>query len=188
MVNNEELKIENFEEIMKRLEDDEMDGERIDENLYTQLLAGYLFEMNFLNAQFLYKRIPSNLKTEEHIKLFEVLQAVQKTNAEAFTIIKSSEWSPCIKGLMDKMQERVLKEILDLIATAYTSIYENRFIEMTCCAPEDVENLCKTLDWDIEVYNNQKLITPKQKTTQTTTTTSEEQLGILTSFVSHLEV
>lgn len=46
MVNIEELKIENFEEIMKRLEDDEMDGENIDEALYTQLLAGYLFEMN----------------------------------------------------------------------------------------------------------------------------------------------
>lgn len=142
-----------------------------------------------MNAQFLYKRIPPNLKTEEHQKLFDVLQSVQKTtNAEAFTIIKTSEWSPCIKELMNKMQERVLKEILDLIATAYTSIYENRFIEMTCCAPEDVEELCKTLDWEIEIYNSQKLIIPKQKSNETSTTTSEEQLGILTSFVSHLEV
>lgn len=146
------------------------------------------FYISSLNAQFLYKRIPQNLKTEEHKKLFDILQSAQKTNAEAFNLIKTFEWSPCIKGLMDKMQERVLQEILDLIATAYTSIYESRFIEMTCCAPDDVENLCKTLDWEIEIYNNQKLITPKQKSNETSTTTSEEQLGILTSFVSHLEV
>lgn len=46
MVNSVNLKIENFVEIMRRLEDNELDGENIDESLYTQLLAGYLFEMD----------------------------------------------------------------------------------------------------------------------------------------------
>lgn len=77
---------------------------------------------------------------------------------------------------------------MDLIGQAYTSIFENVLIEKADIPSEKIKEICESLNWKIEEINNSRLIIPKRKIQEKPiNTSSEDQLLVLTDFISFLE-
>lgn len=84
----------------------------------------------------------------------------------------------------DKIQE----ETIDLVAEAYTSIFEDCLCTMLNETPEVVSDLCQARGWEIQKGDHQRLVIPKRKIVEKVDAASaEDQLAKLTDFVSFLE-
>jgi COP9 signalosome complex subunit 8 len=95
---------------------------------------------------------------------------------------------------MFELKEKIQLEAIELIGRAYTSIYEDKFAEMTNqLSPERVTETCKNLDWPIQddLEAGKRLIIPNKSTGgKANSLNSDEilqQLYRLTDFVSFLE-
>lgn len=84
--------------------------------------------------------------------------------------------------------DKVHEEVINLVALAYSSIFEDSFCTMLNQTPEAVSDLCETLGWEIQNGSYPRLIVPKKKNLEMVdTATAEDQLQKLTDFVSFLE-
>lgn len=86
--------------------------------------------------------------------------------------------------------EKIYQETLNLIATAYSSIFEDCLCNMLNQTPETLSELCTTLGWEIQDGTFPRLVIPVKATPaeiEIEYATSEHQLAKLTDFVSFLE-
>ncbi len=84
----------------------------------------------------------------------------------------------------DKVQE----ETINLVALAYSSIFEDYLCTMLNQTPEALNEICGTLGWEIQSGPYPRLIIPKKQVIEKMdSATAEDQLQKLTDFVSFLE-
>ncbi|CAD7078854.1 unnamed protein product [Hermetia illucens] len=183
---------EKVQQLIQLLEKQELEAENgiVSPQLYLELFAAYLYQNDLCNARFLWKRIPQNVKSgnAELTRIHNVYLALWNNNSPEFFKAIEYEWSSNIAELIFELKEKVKQETLDLIGMAYSSIFENVLIEMANITPDKVTEVCSQLDWKVENGNFPRLIIPKRRPVeQKITTTSEDQLFILTDFVSFLE-
>uniref|UniRef100_A0A6B2EGA7 Putative signalosome subunit 2 csn8 n=1 Tax=Phlebotomus kandelakii TaxID=1109342 RepID=A0A6B2EGA7_9DIPT len=158
--------------------------------LYTELFAAYLYKNDLSQARFLWKRIPQNIKggNAELERMFTVLQCLWSNKNVEFYKAITYDWSKTIAKIMNDLKEKVQAETINLIGRAYSSIFENVFVDMTNYSPDAVTDTCKSLNWEIGDGPPPRLIIPKKPPVEKMAFTScEDQLQKLTDFVSFLE-
>lgn len=105
--------------------------------------------------------------------MFSVIQKKTKTKFKCL--------SSCFK---DKVHE----ETINLVALAYSSIFEDCLCTMLNQTPETLNDLCEAHGWEIQAGNYPRLVIPKKKiVAKVDSATAEDQLQKLTDFVSFLE-
>lgn len=140
------------------------------------------------HARFLWKRIPQNLKNEELEQLNQVFETLWHNRFAQFYVQMNYTWSVNIAKIMIELKDRVQRETIKLIGTAYTSVFENTFSDMLNQKPETVPQLCTELDWELH-DGNPRFIIPKKPvySDRVAQTACEDQMKKLTEFVSFLE-
>lgn len=84
--------------------------------------------------------------------------------------------------------DKVHEETINLVALAYSSIFEDCLCTMLNQTPETLNDLCVALGWEIQNGSYPRLVIPKKKNVEKVdTATAEDQLQKLTDFVSFLE-
>lgn len=84
--------------------------------------------------------------------------------------------------------EKTYKETVELVAKAYTSLFEDFLCNMLNQTPDVITELCNNLGWEIQAGNFPRLILPRRPPeAKVNTETSENLLAKLTDFVSFLE-
>lgn len=80
------------------------------------------------------------------------------------------------------------KETVELIGKAYTSLFEDFLCNMLNQTPEEIAQLCKNLEWEIQDGSYPRLILPRcPPEVKVNTESAENLLAKLTDFVSFLE-
>ena len=89
--------------------------------------------------------------------------------------------------LINPLADRYQQETINLIGTAYTSIFEKSLCEMVNHSPETIPQLCASLGWEL-IDGQPRLIIPKKPAADKVSQTAcEDQMKRLTEFVSFLE-
>ncbi|ESP00760.1 hypothetical protein LOTGIDRAFT_225752 [Lottia gigantea] len=154
--------------------------------IYGQLLAVYLLQNDTCNAKFLWKRIPTNLKTGELSLVWAVGQKVwQRDHPSVYDTLKQ-DWSEDIKPIMTALKETIHERAFKLVSLAYSSIHSEdlaAFIGLT--VPEAIQAV-KNRGWTVDAQS--KIITPKKpEKLIDPPLSSDHQLSVLTDYVSFLE-
>ncbi|XP_055299582.1 COP9 signalosome complex subunit 8 [Sitodiplosis mosellana] len=180
-----------IEQLIVILENQELDSPNgVTPQLYAELMAAYLYKNDLSSARFLWKRIPLNVKTGniELEKIHSVYICLWNNDIAGFFKIINYEWSNNIAELMFELREKTYKETVDLIAKAYTSLFEDFICNMLNQTPDVITELCKNLEWEIEDGNYPRLIKPRRPPdAKVNTESAENLLAKLTDFVSFLE-
>lgn len=164
-------------------------------DVYKQLLVIYLIDSDVINAKFLWKRIPEQIKSEnvELQNIWKIGQFLWKKKfANVFTAVSSQQWSMVTQPLLTKLLSNLRTRITDLIARAYSIVK----IEDTCLLvgldETQVIELALEKSWEIDMDN--KLIKPTQESTSSnvkhagnTGDISEALMSSLTDYISFLE-
>lgn len=105
-----------------------------------------------------------------------------------FAAIKYEWRTSNVAELMQELRERILGETIELIAVAYSSIFENRLADLVHLEPTIVEERCKALGWHYEDGPSPRLVRPERPSkAERMPMNAEDQLSKLTDFVSFLE-
>lgn len=142
------------------------------------------------NARYLWKRIPSTVKTGnvELDKLWTVYVSLWQNDLTAFFKAITFTWTSSVADLMGELRAKIYQETIALIGLAYSSIFEDRLGDMIAQTPEAVGETCQALGWTIEDGPYPRLVIPKRAPdSEGETAGAEEQLAKLTDFVSFLE-
>lgn len=109
-------------EVLELEELNHQNGAPID--LYKKLLTLYLIDFDLVNAKFLWKRIPNDLKTDEELAtIWKIGQSFWKREfTEAYSVISSYEWSDNHKESSQKLYSILQNRMVELVAKAYSII------------------------------------------------------------------
>uniref|UniRef100_A0A224XZB0 COP9 signalosome complex subunit 8 n=1 Tax=Panstrongylus lignarius TaxID=156445 RepID=A0A224XZB0_9HEMI len=153
--------------------------------LYSKLLAIYLYQHDLCNAKFLWKRIPASLKSEnaELRNIWAVGKTMWQRDMKAFyTLVSKTDWTENVASIMAALKDSVRERCLNLVSNAYSSVTVDSVAQLLGVV--DVASLAKEHGWSVEG----NLVSPVRKTIpHIYITSTEEQLHRLTSFVSILE-
>lgn len=127
------------------------------------------------------------MKNPELEQLYKVFESLWHNKSIQFYVQMNYNWTGNVAKIMLELKDRYQQETINLIGTAYTSIFENTLSEMLNQTPETVPQLCTGLGWEL-VDGAPRLIVPKKPTREKVAQTAcEDQMKKLTEFVSFLE-
>ncbi|XP_066258591.1 COP9 signalosome complex subunit 8 [Euwallacea similis] len=183
--------ISNIDKLAEDLERQELEAPTgvASAQIYSQLLAIYLYQNNLCNAKFLWKRIPANIKTAnpELSHIWTVGQHLWKSDfPSTYKALNAVNWSDTVAEIMKKVQIVVRSRAVDLISQAYSSITLETVVAMTGLPPDLCIQACIERGWRIEP--DTKIVYPvRQLSESVPPPSSEDQLYKLTDFVCFLE-
>ncbi|XP_043288087.1 COP9 signalosome complex subunit 8 [Venturia canescens] len=156
---------------------------------YTQLLALYLHENDLCNAKFLWKRIPTNIKTStpELLKIWQVGQKMWKRDWSAVHAALNCEWSEDVRNIMNALKENVRERAMSLISEAYSSVELSAVSLMTGLTAEEARSAVLDRGWGLEDTTVKPRKCDREQSNATNASLTEDQLYKLTQFVSFLE-
>ncbi|XP_030758482.1 COP9 signalosome complex subunit 8-like [Sitophilus oryzae] len=181
----------NIDKIVEDLERQELEAPTgiASPQVYSRLLAFYLYQNDLCNAKFLWKRIPSSIKSSnpEIGCIWTVGQHLWKSDFTAtYTSLNAVSWSDTVSEIMKNVQDVVRSRAVDLISQAYSSITLDTVSAMTGLPPDVCAAACSERGWRVE--HETKMIYPIRKIPDPIVQpSSEDQLYKLTDFVSFLE-
>ncbi|XP_078344909.1 COP9 signalosome complex subunit 8-like isoform X2 [Oculina patagonica] len=151
----------NFDELCTKCEQMELDGGASGE-VYSQLLAVYLFQNDVCNAKFLWKRAPEEIKvsTPELAKLWNVGCHMWKRDFVAIYESLKEEWSPTIQPIMTALEEKLRSRAFDLVSKAYTSIQAEDLARLMGITTEAAVSAAVSSGWISDAATG--MITPKK--------------------------
>ncbi|XP_011189353.1 COP9 signalosome complex subunit 8 isoform X1 [Zeugodacus cucurbitae] len=179
-----------YNDLMQKIELEELTQTNIDVESYIQLLAIYLYQDKIADAKYLWRRIPQVLKEDnnELERLNLVMCTLIANNATDFFRQVDYPWSANIKHIMQDLFERMRSDVLTLVGQAYISIFEHDLMQLTHLSRDELKQACQALDWKYENEDQKAVIIPKKPAPNTEFTASSEDLLLkLTDFVSFLE-
>ncbi|CAB4010035.1 Hypothetical predicted protein [Paramuricea clavata] len=179
-------------EFLTNFEQNELDGLATAET-YSQQLAIYLVQNELANAKFLWKRIPEDVKTatEELQKIWTVgCKMWLKDYTGVYTALRQ-EWSEIVKPLMLVLEGKIRDHLFELVQKAYTSIHLDKFSLFLGMTADSALEVARNHNWQYD--DATKMLTPVKRDTgarksSDITIKSDKQLGILTDYVSFLEL
>ncbi|CAH3024828.1 unnamed protein product [Porites evermanni] len=178
----------NFDDLCSTCEQMELDGNASGE-VYSQLLAVYLFQNDTCNAKFLWKRTPEEIKvsTPELGKLWNIGCHMWKRDFPSIYGALKEEWSPLIKPIITALQEKLQRRVFDLVSNAYTSIRADDLASLMGVSTEAAVSAAVSSGWTNDSVTG--MITPKKTELpkKEIPLTSEQELALLTDYVSFLE-
>lgn len=184
--------VEDIREMVRKLETQELDAQlregRAGNELYTELLAGYLALGRLPAAKFLWKRIPDPVKEEvpELGKIWEVGKSIwNRDNPRVFQTLQT-DWTEPVSPLMEYTLKTFREEAVQLVSKAYSSIRLADFIQYVGLDEAAAGQLITELGW---TYNQQSgMLNPvcKKKENLKLDSLSNQQQRIA-DFIAYLE-
>ncbi|KYN36390.1 COP9 signalosome complex subunit 8 [Trachymyrmex septentrionalis] len=196
--------------LMNELEISELESPTgvISAQAYMRLLAVYLHRNDLCNAKYLWKRIPSDVKTahEELGRVWTVGQCMWQRNWPAVHTALNVEWSEDVKDVMTALKEElsltepppistpifpdnVRERVMRLISKAYSSLNLMTMATMSGMSLDEARQAAIDRDWTVDgtIVQPRKQIDEEQYSQSDKICLTEEQLQKLTQFVSFLE-
>uniref|UniRef100_A0A0A9W9W4 COP9 signalosome complex subunit 8 n=1 Tax=Lygus hesperus TaxID=30085 RepID=A0A0A9W9W4_LYGHE len=183
------MMLANLDQAADELEKQEMQvqGGVAPPDVYARLLAIYLLQYDLCNAKFLWKRIPPSVKAQnaEIGNIWAVGKAMWLRDAPGiYTALNSTQWSDDVAPIMAALVDKVRERCLGLVSQAYTSVTLDTLSKLLGVSPSEAGTIALSNSWTVE----DKLAYPiKPQPQQKQLTSTEQQLQILTNFVSFLE-
>ncbi|KAJ8958872.1 hypothetical protein NQ318_019639 [Aromia moschata] len=118
--------------------------------VYSQLLALYLYQNDLCNAKYLWKRIPQSVKasTPELANIWAVGQHMWKRDFPAiYKALEAVTWSDTVGPIMKQVQDISRSRAVDLISQAYSSIHLDTVSAMSGLPPEVCIPACAERGW-----------------------------------------
>lgn len=157
---------------------------------YAQLLAVYLYQNDLCNAKYLWKRIPSDLKTgnAELGKIWVVGQRMWQRDLPGVHVALNAEWSEDVFDIMAALKDKVRERAITLISKAYSSLSLTVFASMTGLTLEEARQLVVERGWTVDGTMVQPCKMKKEESNlDTDFCLTEDQLQKLTQIFSFLE-
>ncbi|XP_076167343.1 COP9 signalosome subunit 8 [Ptiloglossa arizonensis] len=157
---------------------------------YAQLLAVYLYQNDLCNAKYLWKRIPTDLKTgsAELRQIWVVGQRMWQRDWPAVHVALNAEWSEDVSDIMAALKDNVRERAMVLISKAYSSLGLTVFASMTGLTLEEARQMATERGWTIDGTMVQpRKIEKDECNLASEVCLTEDQLHKLTQFVSFLE-
>lgn len=183
--------VNNIDKLAEDLERQELEAPTgiASPQVYSQLLAIYLYQNDLCNAKFLWKRVPANVKTAnpEIGHIWTVGQHLWRGDFPAtYKALNAVNWTEIVADIMKNVQVVVRSRAVDLISQAYSSITLDTVVAMTGLTPDICTAACVEKGWRVE--SDAKMVYPvRQASEPIVQPSSEDQLYKLTDFVSFLE-
>ncbi|OWF44351.1 COP9 signalosome complex subunit 8-like [Mizuhopecten yessoensis] len=181
----------NFGEMQLDLEEQELQapGGVGSPQLYNQLLALYLLHNEMCQAKFLWKRIPTAVKstTPELTTIWAAGQKMwQRDYTGSYEALKK-EYSTEVKPIMEAALEAYRRRAFHLVSQAYSSINADELATFLGMPTSEAVQAAQAEGWDADVHT--RFITPKKPVgvKPDPEFKSDQQLSILTDYVSFLE-
>ena len=157
---------------------------------YAQLLAVYLYQNDLCNAKYLWKRIPSNLKTRcaELGQIWLVGQRMWQRDWPGIHVALTVEWSQDVSDIMAALKDNVRERAITLVSKAYSSLDVTVFASMTGFTLEEARRVAIERGWTVDGSMVQPCkIEKEENSLDNEVCLTEDQLHKLTQFVSFLE-
>ncbi|KAK3083116.1 hypothetical protein FSP39_014458 [Pinctada imbricata] len=156
--------------------------------LYSQLLALYLLHNETCNAKFLWKRIPQATKstTPELATIWNIGQKLWLRDYPGIYEGLKKEWSEHVKFIMDALVDSTRRMAAEIVARAYSSINEEDLAAFLGMSASEAVQTAVSEGWQYDAQT--KFVTPKKIAPPSDPIIlSEQQLSVLTDYVSFLE-
>lgn len=200
--------IHDYSHQLVQLELQEMEsGGDCSPQVYSQLLALYVYQEDLPNATLLWKRIPIEVKNESN-DLNDIWSIgrclIQSKYEDVYSLISEKNWPNYLSQIMLFLSTKIKSKMINLISTSYSwiSIDEVRLLTGSVSVPE-VMDLVNSLGWSVDA-TNPSFIIPKKPSASTPEEQNDEdmvngrstigmkdrsqdQLRKLTEYVSFLE-
>lgn len=166
--------------------------------VYSQLLAIYLYQNDLCSAKYLWKRIPTTVKNAnpELGKIWKVGQKMWQRDFPGVyaALTTGGEWSDTVSQTMKSVHDAVQKRALQLVGHAYSSISVTDFSSFVGITPEEVvaratppSGVDNDGGWSMDPNVPGMVLPRKPSPGPIVECSSEDQLYKLTEFVSFLE-
>ncbi|XP_043466812.1 COP9 signalosome complex subunit 8 [Leptopilina heterotoma] len=177
--------------VLRELERAELEAEDgvVSSQVYTRLLAIYLYQNELCYAKYLWKRIPDSVKSSsaELCHVWTVGQHMWKRDWPAVHAALNVNWSEDVDEVMNALKENVRERAMVLVSEAYSSLDVEILAGMTGLSGEQTQNLALERGWTVDGTMIQPRKLDREQSTPAQETLTEEQLYKLTQFVSFLE-
>jgi len=184
--------VEDIREMVKKLENQELEAQlregKAGNEVYTELLAGYIALSKLPEAKFLWKRIPESSKQEnlELGKIWEVGKSIwNRENPRVFQTLQT-EWSETIAPLMDFTLKTFREDTIQLISKAYSSIRMSDLTQFLGLDEAATSELIKDRGWNFNQETG--MVTPvcKKNDNHRLESLSQQQHKVA-QFIAYLE-
>jgi len=184
----------NFHELLDRLEEIELESNNgiPTREVFACMVATNLIVDDVVNAKMVWKRIPSELKSDsaEFDKLWNIGKKCWSHDYSGlFTELdKNQEWNPYLKPLMTSLAIAARDRVLSLVEKSYKSVRLTSLSTLLGMTNHDsAMALASERNWPVE----QGFTFPLKSTTSTTSRSrvdaADDALATLTEYVSFLE-
>lgn len=157
--------------------------------VYAQLLALYLLQNDMNNARYLWKRIPSAIKSAnlELGGIWSVGQRIwQRDFPQIYAAVCAQQWSETIQPIMESLRDTTRRRAFGLVAQAYTSISADDFAAFVGLPVEEAVKGAIEQGWQADPAT-QMVIPRKPEPPPVPLIPNEQQLARLTDYVAFLE-
>lgn len=183
---------EKLEQLVAILEKQEMETTNVSPALFTELLAAYIYQGDYINANFLWKRIPNGVKTnnKELERMHQICQSLQDSDMPTFYKAMEFDWGRNIAEIMFELKNKVKSECISTVGRTYCTVYQSVLMQLANLTPEMVSETCHSMGWEISQPNaaDPIIVIPKPPApAKVPLASAEEQLTMLTDFISFLE-
>ncbi|XP_051156281.1 COP9 signalosome complex subunit 8 [Leptopilina boulardi] len=177
--------------VLRELERAELEAEDgvVSSQVYTRLLAIYLYQNELCYAKYLWKRIPDNVKSNsaELCHVWTVGQHMWKRDWPAVHAALNVNWSEDVIEVMNALKENVRERAMVLVSEAYSSLHVDVLAGMTGLSGEQTQKAALERGWAVDGSMIQPRKLDREQSTPAQEALTEEQLYKLTQFVSFLE-
>jgi hypothetical protein len=145
--------VEDIREMVDKLEQQELQSQmntgKAGNEVYTELLAGYICLGRVPEAKFLWKRIPADQKQEasELGRIWEVGKSIwTRDNPQVFINLKG-DWSAPVKPLIEQICKQYREQALQLVGAAYSTIRISDLSQYLGLEPTAAGQLAEQHSW-----------------------------------------
>lgn len=177
--------------VLTELEKAELEAQDgiVSAQIYTQLLAIYLYQNELCYAKYLWKRIPAGVKcgSAELRHVWTVGQHMWKRDWPAVHAALNINWSEDVAEVMNALKEKVRERAMVLVSEAYSSLDVEVLSGMMGLSSEQTQQAAFERGWTVEGSMIQPRKVDREQSTPAQEALTEDQLHKLTQFVSFLE-
>lgn len=181
---------EKLDQLAALLEKQEMETTNVSPALYMELLAAYIYQGDYINANFLWKRIPAGIKAnnKELERMHQIFRSLQDSDLPTFYKAMEFDWSRNTAEIMFELKNKVKTECINTVGRTYCTIFQSVLMNLANLSPEMVAETCQTMGWQVIAGADPIIVIPKPtEPPKMPLASAEEQLTMLTDFISFLE-
>lgn len=127
-------------------------------------LLGHIYNKNWADARFLWKRIPAAVKQNnpELEAVWKLLQFFWCRHYQGiWQALQGYQWSPQLQPLVDALTAKTREDTLDLISTAYHTVRPDKVAKLVGLPQQEALQVCLAQGWQYDEATGMLTVVPK---------------------------